>query len=72
MDQLKIGQFIAECRKQKSLTQMQLAEKLGITDKAISKWERGIAMPDSSIMLEFCDILGISVNELLSGEKINM
>ena len=51
MDQLKIGKFIAECRKQKNLTQMQLAEKLGITDKAISKWERGIAMPDSSIML---------------------
>ena len=72
MDQLKIGKFIAECRKQKNLTQMQLAEKLGITDKAISKWERGIAMPDSSIMLELCDILGISVNELLSGEKINM
>ena len=72
MDQLKIGKFIAECRKQKSLTQMQLAEKLGITDKAISKWERGVAMPDTSIMLELCDILGISVNELLSGEKINM
>ena len=72
MDQLKIGRFIAECRKQKDLTQMQLAEKLGITDKAISKWERGIAMPDTSIMLELCDILDISVNELLSGEKINM
>ena len=72
MDQIKIGKFIANCRKQKSLTQIQLAEKLGITDKAISKWERGIAMPDSSIMLELCDILGISVNELLSGEKINM
>ena len=72
MDQLKIGKFIAECRKQKSLTQMQLAEKLGITDKAISKWERGVAMPDTSIMLELCDILCISVNELLSGEKINM
>ena len=72
MDQLKIGKFIAECRKQKNLTQMQLAEKLGITDKAISKWERGITMPDSSIMLELCDILGISVNELLSGEKISM
>ena len=72
MDQLKIGKFIAECRKQKNLTQMQLSEKLGITDKAISKWERGIAMPDSSIMLELCDILGISVNELLSGEKISM
>ena len=51
---------------------MQLSEKLGITDKAISKWERGIAMPDTSIMLELCDILGISVNELLSGEKISM
>ena len=72
MDQIKIGKFIAECRRQKNLTQMQLAEKLGITDKAISKWERGIAMPDTSIMLELCDILGISVNELLSGEKINM
>ena len=72
MDQLKTGKFIAECRKQKSLTQLQLSEKLGITDKAISKWERGIAMPDSSIMLELCDILGISVNELLCGEKICM
>ena len=72
MNQIKIGKFIAECRKRKNLTQMQLSEKLGITDKAISKWERGIAMPDSSIMLELCDILGISVNELLSGEKISM
>ena len=72
MDQLKIGKFIADCRKRKNLTQMQLAEKLGITDKAVSKWERGVAMPDTSIMLELCNILGISVNELLSGEKINM
>ncbi len=72
MNQIKIGKFIAECRKQKKLTQMQLAEKLGITDKAISKWERGIAMPDTSIMLELCDILSISVNELLCGEKIIM
>ena len=72
MDQSKIGKFIAECRKEKELTQMQLAEKLGITDKAISKWERGIAMPDTAIMLELCDILGISVNELLSGERLNM
>ncbi|MBQ8431278.1 MAG: helix-turn-helix transcriptional regulator [Clostridia bacterium] len=72
MDQLKIGKFIAEYRKKAKLTQMQLAEKLGITDKAVSKWERGMAMPDSSIMLELCDILGISVNELLSGEKISM
>ena len=72
MNQLKIGKFIAECRKEKNLTQMQLAEKLGITDKAISKWERGLAMPDVSIMLELCDILGISVNELLSGENFIM
>ena len=72
MDQIKIGRFIAVCRKKSNLTQMQLAEKLGITDKAVSKWERGMAMPDTSIMLELCDILGISVNELLSGEKIIM
>jgi transcriptional regulator with XRE-family HTH domain/DNA-directed RNA polymerase subunit RPC12/RpoP len=72
MDQIKIGKLIAECRKAKNLTQIQLSEKLGITDKAISKWERGIAMPDTAIMLELCGILGISVNELLSGEKISM
>ena len=72
MDQLKIGKFIAECRKKANLTQIQLAEKLSITDKAVSKWERGVAMPDTSIMLELCDILSISVNELLSGEKISM
>lgn len=72
MDQKKIGKFIAECRKQRGMTQMQLAEKLCITDKAISKWERGIAMPDSSIMLLLCDILCISVNELLCGERIEM
>ena len=51
MNQIKIGRFVAECRKQCGLTQMQLAEKLNITDKAVSKWERGIAMPDSSIIL---------------------
>ena len=72
MDQIKIGRFIAACRKRANLTQLQLADRLGITDKAISKWERGITMPDTSIMLALCDILGISVNELLSGEKINM
>ncbi len=72
MNQIKIGRFIAECRKKANLTQLQLSEKLGITDKAISKWERGVAMPDTSIMLELCDILGISVNELLNGEKIDM
>lgn len=72
MNQIKIGRFIAECRKSAGLTQMQLAEKLGITDKAVSKWERGVAMPDTSIMLELCNILCISVNELLSGEKLDM
>ncbi|MBQ8689390.1 MAG: helix-turn-helix transcriptional regulator [Clostridia bacterium] len=72
MDQIKIGRFIAECRKNVNLTQMQLAEKLNITDRAVSKWECGKAMPDTAIMLELCDILCISVNELLSGEKINM
>ena len=72
MDQIKIGRFIAECRKSKNLTQMQLAERLNITDRAVSKWETGKAMPDSSIMLELCTLLGISVNELLSGEKISM
>lgn len=72
MDQVKIGKFIAECRKQKGLTQLQLAEKLNITDKAVSKWERGRAVPDSSIMLGLCDALGINVNELLSGETDGM
>ena len=72
MDQIKIGKFIAKCRKNNNLTQMQLAEKLNITDRAISKWENGKAMPDSSIMLDLCNYLKISVNELLSGEVIEM
>ena len=72
MNQIKIGKFIAECRKKNNLTQMQLAEKLNITDRAISKWENGKSMPDSSIMLELCSELKISVNELLSGEMIEM
>lgn len=72
MDQTKIGQFIAHCRKEKKLTQVQLAEQLGITDRAVSKWEAGKSMPDSSIMLELCEILGITVNELLSGEALTM
>ena len=72
MDQIKIGRFIAECRKRENLTQMQLAEKLGITDRAISKWENGRAMPDSSIMIELCEILKISVNDLLCGEVVTM
>ena len=72
MDQIKIGKFIAKCRKNKNLTQFQLAEKLNITDRAISKWETGKGMPDSSIMLDLCNELDISVNELLSGEEIKM
>lgn len=72
MDQLKIGRFIAECRKDAGLTQKQLAEKLNITDRAVSKWETGKALPDSSIMLELCLILKITVNDLLSGEVITM
>ena len=72
MDQIKIGKFIAECRKKQNLTQAQLAEKLDITDRAISKWETGKAMPDFDIMLDLCDILGIKVNELLCGEMIEI
>ena len=72
MNQVKIGKFIAECRKNKNMTQAELAEKLNITDRAISKWETGKGMPDSSIMLELCKELDISVNDLLSGELIDM
>lgn len=72
MDQIAIGKFIANCRKGKKMTQAQLAEKLNITDRAVSKWETGKSMPDSSIMLELCELLGITVNELLSGEKIKI
>ncbi len=72
MDQIKIGKFIAQCRKNAGLTQMQLAEKLNITDRAVSKWETGRSLPDSSIMLELCELLDISVNELLNGERIEM
>lgn len=72
MDQVKIGKFIADCRRKANYTQMQLAEKLGITDRAISKWETGKTLPDSSIMLELCGLLGITVNDLLSGEVVTM
>lgn len=72
MEQEMIGKFIAACRKEKGLTQMQLAEKLNITNRAVSKWETGKSMPDVSLMLDLCDILGINVNELLSGERITM
>ena len=70
MNQEKIGKFIAECRKKQNLTQQELANRLYITDRAISKWETGKGMPDSSIMLELCKELNITVNELLSGKII--
>ena len=70
MNQERIGKFIATVRKEQNLTQAELAEKLGITYKAVSKWECGKGLPDASIMLDLCKILHITVNDLLSGEKI--
>lgn len=70
MDQVKIGKFISQKRKEQNLTQMQLAEKLGITDRAVSKWERGKSFPDAAIILDLCEILKISVSDLLSGESV--
>lgn len=72
MDLARIGKFIGVKRKEANLTQSELAEKLNITDRAVSKWETGRSMPDSSIMLELCKILGITVNELLSGEAVSL
>ena len=72
MDLIKIGKFIANCRKEKNITQEKLAEKLFITDRAVSKWERGLSLPDADKMLDLCNILDINVNELLNGEKIDM
>lgn len=70
MDQIKIGRFIEKNRKKKGLTQNELAEYLGITDRAISKWENGRGLPDHSLLLKLTDVLGITVNELLLGEYI--
>lgn len=72
INQIEIGKFISKCCKEKNLTQAQRAEKLNITDRAVSKWETGKSLPDSSVMLELCKILGITVNDLLSGGKIDM
>ncbi len=72
MDQIKIGKFISERRKSQNMTQLQLAEKLGITDRAVSKWETGRSLPDASIMLKLCSILKITVNDLLNGEAVSM
>ena len=71
MDQIKIGRFIAETRKSKNLTQKQLAEKLSISDKTVSKWECGKGLPDVSIMLDLCEELQITVNDLLTGESVS-
>jgi len=70
MNQEKIGKFIAKVRKEKNMTQQELAKKLNITDRAISHWENGRSMPDAGIMLELCKLLDINVNELLSAKKI--
>ncbi|MBQ8902050.1 MAG: helix-turn-helix transcriptional regulator [Bacilli bacterium] len=72
MNQIKIGKFISERRKEKNITQIELAEKLGITDRAISKWENGICMPDSGIIPLLCKILNITINDLFSGEVVDM
>ena len=72
MDLQKIGAFIARLRKENGFTQMQLAEKLNITDRAISKWETGRSLPDSAVMVELCSVLGITVNDLFNGEVIKM
>lgn len=71
MNQEKIGKFIAECRQEKKITQEELANKIGVTDKAISKWENGRCLPDISLFKPLCNALDISVNELLNGEKNN-
>ena len=71
MNQEKIGKFICELRKEKGFTQKELADKLNITDRAISKWENGRGLPDLSLIKPLCDELDISINELLSGEKLN-
>ena len=70
MDLIKIGKYIAGKRKSLGMTQKQLAEKLGMSDKSVSKWERGVCLPDVSVYKELCSILGISLNEFLAGEDI--
>ena len=71
MDQIKIGRYIAEKKKQLGLTQLQLAEKLGMSNKSVSKWERGVCLPDVSVYMKLCDILGITLNEFLAGEDLS-
>lgn len=71
MDQIRIGKFIAAARKARGMTQKQLAEQLSISDKTVSKWERGKGLPEVALMLPLCEALQITVNDLLSGEKIS-
>lgn len=71
MNQERIGKFIATCRKEKKITQSDLAEQLGVTDRSVSNWETGKNMPDLSLFKPLCEILGITINELLSGERLN-
>ena len=71
MDQNKVGKFIQKLRKEKKMTQQELADKLGVTDKSIGNWENGRNMPDLSLFKPLCDILDISINELMSGERID-
>ena len=71
MNQEKIGKFISKIRKEKNLTQQELANKIGVTDRAISKWENGRGMPELSLMKPLCDELGITINELISGERLD-
>lgn len=71
MNQAKIGKFIAECRKKQGMTQNELSEKLGVTDKSISNWENGRNMPDLSLFKPLCELLNISINDLISGEKVS-
>lgn len=70
MDQVRIGEFIAKTRKEKGYTQKELAERIGLSDKAVSKWERGNSLPDISVMMDLCEALELDINELLSGEKL--
>ena len=71
MDRKKIGKFIAECRKAKRLTQFQLAEELGVSDRAVSKWETGNSVPDNELALRLCRTLGINISDLFAGEKVD-
>lgn len=71
MDQVKIGILIAQCRKNKKMTQKQLAEKLGVTDKSVSKWENGICLPDVALYKPLCEVLGITLNEFFAGEILS-